>query len=152
MKVAVEAGIAVGLGTDGAASNNDLDLWEEIDTAAKLHKVVEKDPTVLDARTAFAMATIGGARAIHMDDEIGSLEVGKRADLVVVGLRGPHLRPLYDPYSHLVYAVKAADVETVIVEGRLLLHRGRYLTLDPESIFDKATEYRDKVRSSLKNP
>ena len=81
----LEAGAAVGLGTDGAASNNDLDLWEEVDTAAKLHKVTAMDPTVLDARTAFHMATLGGARAIHMEAEIGSLEVGKRADVVVVG-------------------------------------------------------------------
>ena len=107
------AGVPVGLGTDGAASNNDLDLWEEIDTAAKIHKVTAGDPTVVDARQALAMATIDGARAIGMEDEIGSLEVGKRADLVIVGTDGFHQSPHYDPYSLLVYSTKAADVNTV---------------------------------------
>ncbi len=139
------AGVAVGLGTDGAASNNDLDLWEEIDTAAKLHKVTAKDPTVLDARQALAMATIDGARAIHMEREIGSLEVGKRADLIVVDVSGPHQQPVYDPYSVLTYATGAADVETVIVGGRLLLENRRFLTLDPAPILEKAREYRERI-------
>ncbi len=139
------AGVAVGLGTDGAASNNDLDLWEEIDTAAKLHKVTARDPTVLDARQALELATITGARAIHMDDEIGSLEVGKRADLIVVDVSSPHQQPVYDPYSVLTYATGAADVETVIVNGRILLDERRFTTLDPAPILEKAAEYRKRI-------
>ncbi len=142
------AGVAVGLGTDGAASNNDLDLWQEIDTAAKLHKVTSGDPTVLNAREALEMATITGARAIHMDREIGSLEVGKRADLIVVDVSSPHQQPVYDPYSVLTYATGASDVETVIVNGRVLFASGRYLTLDPAPILEKAAEYRDRILSS----
>lgn len=143
------AGIPVGLGTDGAASNNDLDLWEEIDTAAKVHKVVSGDPTVVNARQALEMATITGARAIHMDDDIGSLEVGKRADVIVVDVSSPHQQPIYDPYSVLTYATGASDVETVIVNGQMLLEEGRFLTLDPAPILAKAAEYRDRIRETL---
>ncbi len=142
------AGVAVGLGTDGAASNNDLDLWQEIDTAAKLHKVTTGDPTALPARQALELATLTGARAIHMDGEIGSLEVGKRADLIVVDVSSPHQQPVYDPYSVLTYATGASDVETVIVGGRILLEEGRYLTLDPEPILAKAAEYRQRILES----
>ncbi len=142
------AGVAVGLGTDGAASNNDLDLWQEVDTAAKLHKVAARDPTVLDARQALRMATIIGARAIHMDGEIGSLEVGKRADLIVVDVSSPHQQPVYDPYSVLTYATGASDVETVIVGGRVLFAEDQYQTLDPAPILEKAAEYRDRILSS----
>src|SRR5262249_42327849 len=116
----LDAGVAVGLGTDGAASNNDLDLWEEMDTAAKLQKLVSKDPTVLNARLAVEMATIGGARAIHLDGEIGSLEPGKRADIIVVGTGNPHQVPLYNVYSHLVYATKASDVQSSVIEGKVV--------------------------------
>jgi 5-methylthioadenosine/S-adenosylhomocysteine deaminase len=142
--------IPVGLGTDGAASNNDLDLWEEIDTAAKLHKVATGDPTVVSAREAFAMATIDGARAIHLDQQIGSLEVGKRADLVIVAVDAPHQMPLYDVYSHLVYTTKASDVQTVIVNGRTVVEDRRPTTLDAAAILTKAREYRDKIRAAVK--
>jgi 5-methylthioadenosine/S-adenosylhomocysteine deaminase len=140
------AGVAVGLGTDGAASNNDLDLWEEIDTAAKLHKVALLDATVLDAREALEMATLGGARAIHMADEIGSLEVGKRADLIAVDVSGAHTRPFYDLYSLLTYTVKAADVDTVIVDGKVLLEGGEVLTVDAAAVLARADDYRDRIR------
>ncbi len=139
------AGVAVGLGTDGPASNNDLDLWDEIDTAAKLHKVNAGDSTVVDARQALELATAGGARAIHMEEDIGSLEAGKLADLIVVDVSGPHQQPVYDPYSVLTYATGAADVETVIVNGRVLLEDRRFSTLDPAPILAKAVEYRDRV-------
>src|SRR5205085_417902 len=105
----LRAGVAGGLGTDGAAANHDLDLWEEMDTAAKLHKLSSGDPKVLTAEEALALATIGGARALHMEGEIGSLEEGKRADIVVVGLDALHQTPRYSIYSHLVYATKASD-------------------------------------------
>ncbi len=144
------AGIAVGLGTDGAASNNDLDMFEEMDTAAKLHKLTRRDPTTLPAPVALEMATIEGARAIHMDKLIGSLEVGKLADLIVVDISSAHQLPSYNLYSTLVYATKAGDVETVIVNGRLLMRDRRVLTLDPAAIRKEAMDYRKRILDSLK--
>ena len=144
----IAAGVAVGLGTDGAGSNNDLDLWEEVDTAAKLHKVTALDPTVLPARQALAMATREGARALDMQDEIGSLEAGKRADLIVVRTGGLHQRPqppAANPYSLLVYATKASDVETVLVDGRVVVRDGRVLTLDEAAVLREAEAWRAKI-------
>jgi 5-methylthioadenosine/S-adenosylhomocysteine deaminase len=140
----------VGVATDGPASNNDLDLWEEIDTAAKLHKVASGDPTAVSAREAFAMATIDGARAIDMADRIGSLEVGKRADFVIVAVDAPHQTPLYDVYSHLVYTTKASDVRTVVINGRVVVDDRKPTTLDADAILAKAREYRDKIRAAVK--
>jgi 5-methylthioadenosine/S-adenosylhomocysteine deaminase len=145
----LQAGVAVGLGTDGAASNNDLNLWEEMDTAAKLHKLISKDPTVLKARDAVEMATVGGARAIHMEKEIGSLEAGKRADLILVGMSSPRQTPLYNVYSHLVYATKASDVETVIINGRVVMRNRAVRTIDESLVRARANEYRDRIRKSL---
>ncbi len=145
----LKAGVAVGLGTDGAASNNDLDMWEEMDAAAKLHKLTSKDPTVINAREALEMATTGGARAIHLDKEIGSLEAGKRADVIIVGMTSEHQTPLYNVYSQLVYATKAADVETVIINGRVVMMNRRVLTIDDRSVRAKANEYRDRIRKSI---
>ena len=141
----IEAGVAVGIGTDGAGSNNDLNLWEEVDTAAKLHKVTSGDPTVLDARQALAMATIEGARALGLEEQIGSLEVGKRADLIVVAADGFHQqpqRPEENPYSLLVYSTKASDVETVVIDGRVVVRDRRVLTLDEAEILARAADYR----------
>jgi 5-methylthioadenosine/S-adenosylhomocysteine deaminase len=139
------AGVAVGLGTDGAASNNDLDLWEEIDTAAKLHKVQALDPTLIDARQALRLATIGGASALDMEDEIGSLEAGKRADVIVTGTGAFHQRPFYNPYSLLVYSTKASDVETVIVHGRVVVEQRRVLTLDADAVLAEAEAWRNRI-------
>ena len=147
----IAAGVAVGLGTDGAGSNNDLDLWQEVDTAAKLHKLATGDPTVLDARQALAMATIEGARALDLEGEIGSLEVGKRADLIVVSTRGFHQRPqppAANPYSLLVYATKSSDVETVLVDGRVVVREGRVLTLDADEVVARA----DALRAAIDAP
>jgi 5-methylthioadenosine/S-adenosylhomocysteine deaminase len=143
------AGVAVGLGTDGSASNNNLSLWDEIDSAAKLHKVISGDPTVLDARTALMMATLGGARAIHMAEEIGSLEVGKRADLIIVGVDGPHQQPVYDPYSVLVYATQAADVEAVVIDGHVVMQDGDVLTVDAGTVLAEARRYRDRISAEI---
>ncbi|MDX2030935.1 MAG: amidohydrolase [Blastocatellia bacterium] len=143
-------GLRVGLGTDGAASNHDLSLWEEIDTAAKLHKLVTMKPTVLSAPEAFAMATIGGARALHMEKEIGSIEAGKRADVILVDLRAPHLTPMYNLYSHLVYAAKASDVTHTIVNGRILMRNRRLLTLPEETVKATARIYQKQISNSLK--
>ena len=145
----LKAGVAVGLGTDGAASNNDLSLWEEMDSAAKLHKLTTKDPTAMNAREALEMATIRGARAIHQDKEIGSLEAGKRADVIIVGMSGVHQTPLYNVYSHLVYATKASDVETVIINGRIVMQNRRVLTIDERTVRAKANQYRDRIRKSV---
>jgi 5-methylthioadenosine/S-adenosylhomocysteine deaminase len=141
--------LPVGLGTDGAASNNDLNLWEEMDTAAKLHKVISKDPKVVTAEEAFEMATLRGARALHLEKEIGSLEKGKRADLVIVDLDALNQTPSYNIYSDLVYATKAADVRTVIVEGRVIMRDRRLLTLNEETIKIDARRFRERIIRSL---
>ena len=139
----------LGLGTDGAASNNDLNMWEEMDTAAKLHKVFAQDPKVVTAQQAFELATIRGARALHMEREIGSLEKGKRADLVIVDLDTINQTPLYNIYSDLVYATKAADVRTVVIEGRVVMRDRRLLTLDENDIKARARIFRERIARSL---
>ena len=143
--------LAVGLGTDGAASNNDLSLWEEMDTAAKLHKLYSNDPKVLSAEQAFEMATIRGARALHMENLIGSIEPGKRADIAIVDFDSLNQTPYYNIYSSLVYATKANDVSTVIVEGRILMRDKRLLTLNENVIKKDANLYRQKIINSLRN-
>ena len=145
----MRAGILLGLGTDGAASNNDLDMWEAMDYAAKLHKLSSNDPKVVTAEEALALATIGGARALHMDSDIGSLEEGKRADLVVVDLDSLHQTPRYSIYSHLVYATKASDVRTVVIEGRVVMRDRRLLTLNEILIKQKARAIRERITRSL---
>jgi 5-methylthioadenosine/S-adenosylhomocysteine deaminase len=142
--------VAVGLGTDGAASNNDLDMWEEIDTAAKLHKLISGDPKTLPAEQAFEMATIRGARALHIDNITGSIETGKRADIAIVDFDDLNQTPFYNVYSHLVYATKAADVRTVIINGRVVMLDRKLLTLNEAVIKKDANAYRDKIIQSLK--
>jgi 5-methylthioadenosine/S-adenosylhomocysteine deaminase len=124
------AGVPVGLGTDGCASNNDLDLFREMDTAAKLHKAIAKDPVAADARTILTMATREGARVLGMDGFVGSLEAGKKADIIVIDTRQPHLVPLHNPISQLVYAASGADVVHVMVAGRMVVRDRRLLTID----------------------
>jgi 5-methylthioadenosine/S-adenosylhomocysteine deaminase len=141
--------LPVGLGTDGAASNNDLNLWEEMDTAAKLHKLISRDPKVVNAEQAFEMATIRGARALHLEKEIGSIETGKRADIVIVDLDDLNQTPYYNIYSDLVYATKAADVRTVIIEGRVIMRDRRLLTLNEETIKADARRFRERIIISL---
>lgn len=143
--------LRLGLGTDGAASNHDLSMWEEMDTAAKLHKLVTMIPTVVTAEQALEMATIGGARALHMEKEIGSIEAGKRADLIVVDLNALHLTPMYNLPSHLVYAAKASDVTDTIVNGRVLMRNRRLLTLDEEAVKAAARKYQKQVSESLRS-
>jgi 5-methylthioadenosine/S-adenosylhomocysteine deaminase len=137
------------LGTDGAASNNDLNLWEEMDTAAKLHKVFSGDPKVVTAEQAFEMATVGGARALHLEKITGSLESGKRADIAIVDFDALHQTPVYNVYSHLVYATKASDVRTVVIDGRIVMRDRRLLTLDENAIKGTANAYRRKIINSL---
>jgi len=145
----MQEGVRVGLGTDGAASNNDLSMWEEMDTAAKLHKLSSGDPKVMSALEAFELATIRGARALHMEKEIGSIEVGKRADLVLVLRDSLNQIPIYNIYSDLVYATKASDVQTVIINGRIVMRDRRLLTLDETAIKQSARVFREQVIKSL---
>jgi 5-methylthioadenosine/S-adenosylhomocysteine deaminase len=143
------AGEAIGLATDGAASNNNQDLFEEMDLAAKLQKIARRDPRALPAEQVVEMATIVGARALHLEEKIGSLEVGKKADLILVDTRAPHATPMYNVYSLLVYALKASDVKTVVVAGKLVMNDRRMLTLDEKEILAKAQEYKTKIEASL---
>ncbi len=146
----LEAGIPVGLGTDGVAgSNNDVNMFEEMDLAAKLQKVTSGDPTALPAEQAFAMATILGAQALGMDGQIGSVEAGKRADIISIRMDAPHAVPLYNVYSQLVYALKASDVGDVMVNGRIIVRNRRMLTIDDKAVLAKAEEYRAQVAKSL---
>jgi len=144
----INARIPVGLGTDGCASNNNLDLFSEMDTAAKLHKVISKDPTVMDARTVLRMATIDGARAIGLDERIGSIEPGKLADLVIIDVHQPHLTPIYHPESHLVYAVRGADVRDVFVQGVARVRDHRVIGLDAEKILAEADALGRQIRQT----
>ncbi len=132
------AGIHVGLGTDGAASNNDLDMFEAMRQAAFLHKLESHDPRALPAKTAIRMATIDGARSLGMDRELGSLEAGKRADLIVVSMRSARQTPLYDPLSHLVYVTRGDDVRTVVVNGKIVMRDRQVLTLNEQAVLDEA--------------
>jgi 5-methylthioadenosine/S-adenosylhomocysteine deaminase len=145
------AGIAVGLGTDGpAGSNNDLDLMEEMDLAAKLQKITKMDPRALGAQAVVEMATIEGAKALHLEKEIGSLEAGKKADIIVIGLAEPNAVPMYDVYAQLAYALKGGDVETVIIGGKVIMRDKKLLTIDELAVLAKAREYGKKVEASLK--
>jgi 5-methylthioadenosine/S-adenosylhomocysteine deaminase len=145
------AGMRVGLGTDGpAGSNNDLNMMEEMDLAAKLQKTYRVDPRALGAKGALEMATIEGARALHMETEIGSLEVGKKADFVILSLDAPNAVPMYDVYPQIVYALKGSDVETVVVGGKPLLRDGQVLTVDERAAIVKAREYGKRIAASLK--
>jgi 5-methylthioadenosine/S-adenosylhomocysteine deaminase len=147
------AGVTVGLGTDGCASNNDLDMFTEMDTAAKLHKVVGQDPTLLDAATVLKMATIEGARAIGLGDRVGSLEPGKQADLIVIDTNQPHLTPLYHPASHLVYAARGSDVRDVMIDGRMVVRSRQLLTLDLEQVIATVRDlYQPKIHGRKGKP
>jgi len=144
-------GLLVGLGTDGAASNNDLNIWEEMDTVAKLHKVFSGDPKIISAQQAFELATIRGAQALHLEKEIGSLEAGKRADLLLIERDSLNQTPMYNLYSDLVYATKANDVQTVIINGKIVMRDRKLLTLDEPIIKKDASVFRERIIKSL-NP
>jgi 5-methylthioadenosine/S-adenosylhomocysteine deaminase len=143
------AGVPVGLATDSAASNNNQDLFQEMNVAAKLQKVTRMDPRALPARQVVEMATIGGARALHLDKQIGSLEVGKQADVVLIGTGATHSTPMYNVYSQLVYALNAHDVLTVVIAGKIVMEVRVMMTMDKPAILAKAHEYQRKVAASL---
>ena len=141
----LNAGIKVTFGTDSAASNNDLNIMSEMATTAKVHKALANDPTVLDAKTAIMMATRWGAEVLGLGEKIGSIEVGKIADIITINLKKPHLLPLYDVYSHIVYAARASDVEDVMVNGRLLIKNGKHTSADEQEILQKAEQWGKKI-------
>ncbi len=144
----LEKGIAVGLGTDGSASNNDLDLFQEMDLAAKVHKVTLLDPTVMSAETVLKMATIDGARVLGLDRLIGSIEVGKLADIIILDLNQPHLTPLYNPYSQIVYAARGGDVKTSIIGGKPVMENRRLLTMDLQAVMDRVRAVAANIQSA----
>ena len=140
-------GIVLGLGTDGCASNNNLDLFKEMDTAAKLGKVRTMDPVNLGAMTVLKMATVWGAKVLGLEKEIGTIEVGKKADIITIDLAKPHLVPLYNPYSTLVYSASGSDVKDVIVNGRVLMKNRAFTALDAEEVMARVREISAKIRS-----
>jgi len=152
----LEKGIAVGLGTDGSASNNDLDLFQEMDLSAKVHKATLLDPTVMSAETVLKMATIEGARVLGMDRLIGSVEVGKQADIIILDMNQPHLTPLYNPYSQIVYAARGGDVKTSIIDGKPVMENRRLLTMDLPAVMERVraiaahiqSEHQSAIRTS----
>jgi 5-methylthioadenosine/S-adenosylhomocysteine deaminase len=148
----LKAGVPVGLATDGAASNNDLDMFEAMRFAALLAKNESKDPSTLSARTVLEMATIRGARALGMEARLGSLEAKKRADLITVSVSGARQMPMYDPISHLVYVIHGDDVRNSIVNGKILMRDRKVLTLDDGAVIAEARAWAEKVRSAVKPP
>jgi 5-methylthioadenosine/S-adenosylhomocysteine deaminase len=146
----LKRGVCVGLGTDGCASNNDLDLFSEMDTAAKLHKVATLDPTAADAATVLSMATVDGARVLGLEESIGTLSPGKKADLIVIDTQKPHLTPMYAPESHLVYAVRGADVSSTVIGGRIVMEEGGLLTIDMDRVTEKVTAMASTIEGNGK--
>lgn len=145
----LNAGVLVGLGTDGAASNNDLDMWEEMRLASFLQKVDKMDPEVMSANTVLRMATSGGAEAIGIRDKVGALEVGMRADVIQVSFDDVHFVPTYDVISHLVYVADEQDVASVTVDGRLLMRDGEFLTIDTARVRREATDLATRIQAAL---
>jgi 5-methylthioadenosine/S-adenosylhomocysteine deaminase len=145
----LKKGITVSLGTDSPCSNNTADMFEVMKTAAILHKGINKNPTVMPAEQVLEMATIEGAKALSWENEIGSIEVGKKADLSIISLKKPHLCPLYSEASHLVYAVKASDVETVIINGRIVMENGKLTMLNIEKVMDMVEKAKNNLLSKL---
>jgi len=131
-------GVAVGIGTDGPASNNSLDMFESMKVAALLQKVSYMDPTILPARSVLKMATIDGAKVLGLKEKVGSLEAGKRADVILIKFKKPHLTPTHDPYANIVYSARGSDVETVIVDGTILMEGREVKTLDEVEVMQGA--------------
>jgi len=138
-------GMTVGLGTDSCASNNNLDLFGEMDTAAKLAKVAFLDPTLLDAKSLVRMATIGGAQLIGLENKIGTIEKGKKADIIIISTKTPHMTPIYNPYSQIVYSATGADVRDVIINGRIVYRDRQFTTLDKAEILNEVEKIGQRI-------
>jgi len=149
VKAYLAANVEIGLGTDGAASNNDLDMFGAMRAASFLAKVATSDPTAVSAKTAVRMATIGGARVLGMEKQIGSLERGKRADVIIVSMSAARQAPMYDAISHLVYVTRGDDVQTTIVNGRVLMRNRKVLTLDRAAVLRDTQAWAAKVRAAV---
>ena len=141
-----KTGLTIALGTDGQASNNTLDMFAEMKTAALVHKAVNNDITVLNAREVVEMATINGAKALGMDKFTGSIEQGKKADLIMIDINSLHLMPMYDPYSHLVYSARGSDVDTVIIDGKIIMRSKKLLTIDEKKLMKKISKLSKEIR------
>jgi 5-methylthioadenosine/S-adenosylhomocysteine deaminase len=146
----LENGVRTGIGTDGVASNNDLDLFDEMRTAAFLHKLSGNDASLMDARTVLEMGTIGGARLLRVEDQIGSVEVGKQADLILLNLDQPHAHPIYNIYSLIIYSLRGSDVDTSIVGGKVLMHNGNLLALNEHSLYEQVEAMADEISQKAK--
>jgi 5-methylthioadenosine/S-adenosylhomocysteine deaminase len=142
----IEMGLTVGIGTDGCSSNNNMDIFQEMDTAAKLSKVFPLDPIRLDAKTVIKMATVWGAEVLGLEKQIGTLEVGKQADIIVLDPRSPNLCPIYDPFSAIVYAATGGDVKDVIVNGKVLMKEREFMTLDPSEVMGRVRALAKGIR------
>ncbi|MBI5056379.1 MAG: amidohydrolase family protein [Nitrospirae bacterium] len=142
----LKAGVKVSLGTDGAASNNDLSILGEMSTAAKVHKAFSGDPTAVDSKTTLLMATRNGAEILGLGDKAGSIKAGKKADIVIANLSQPHLTPIYDIYSHMAYCLRPSDIDTVMVNGKFVVENGKLTTMDEQEIMDKARAWQKKIK------
>ncbi len=143
----IDRGINVSLGTDGPASNNTLDIFETMKIAALLQKAIDRDPTTLPAKKVFEMATINGAKALHYDN-LGMIRKGYLADIVLIDLKKPHLKPIFDPYSHLVYSVRSLDVDTVIIDGKIVYEKGEFSTISYDDIYKKIDRIINRLMSA----
>lgn len=148
----LDLGVKVGIGTDGVASNNDLDLFDEMRTCALSHKLSQNDPAVMDARSVLEAATIGGARLLGMESKIGSIEPGKRADMIMIDLNQPHAHPMYNVYSLVIYSLKGSDVDTVIVDGKVLMAGKNLLSVDEDDLFSQVEKVARQIQGYKRVP
>ena len=142
----LKMGLKVALGTDGCASNNNLDLFQEMGTAAKLGKVFTSNPVNMDAATVLKMATVWGAEVLGLEKDIGTIEVGKKADIIIIDLEKPHLVPLYNPFSSLVYSANGADVRDVIIDGRILMRDRKFQTINTDEIMAEVKSISQRIK------
>jgi len=145
-----KAGINVALGSDGPASNNNQDVIQSMKFAACLHKVNKLDPAIITAQNVLEMATINGAKALGLDRETGSIEVGKKADIIIVDMEKPHIAPVHDPVASLVYCANGSDVETMMVDGKIVMENRKVLTMDEKEVIEKANEVEAYVMREAK--
>jgi len=142
----IEQGVNLSIGTDGVASNNNLSMLQEIGLTAKLQKSLNSDPTILPAKEMIKIATIGGAKALNKTDQIGSIEVSKKADLILIDINNIEAQPMYDPYSHLVYSLSSEQIKDVIINGKIVVRNRKLINIDENELIEKAKYYKDTIR------